>query len=185
MHNGEQALENLENLVADFQKEPICVQVDSGYGSLDLDGVKEKAAFAKCKKENGWKKHEHQYRIPNDVLKQVYKCLKAWDAPKEFADFDELYKELEKRIGNLEGVGSLMLYDTALRFAKYYRLKPKQVYLHAGAYEGAKLLKSKGLLNAPLARTLPVNAFPKPLQKLGAKEIEIFLCTRKNQIAGV
>lgn len=183
MRNYIQSLKKLDCLVTKYAKTPIDIQVDGGYESLDLNSVKEKVAFAQFKMENEWKKHPHQYRIPKEVLSKVDEILKKWNPPKKFTDFDELYNALNKLIGDIDGVGPLMLYDTALRFAKYYKLEPKQVYLHAGAYEGAKILKTKELLNSTLARILPVDAFPAPLQKLGAKGIEIFLCTRKKEIA--
>ena len=185
MRNYIQSLKKLDCLVTKYAKTPIDIQVDGGYESLDLNSVKEKIAFAQFKMENEWKKHPHQYRIPKEVLSKVNEILKKWNPPKKFTDFDELYNALNKLIGDIDGVGPLMLYDTALRFAEYYGLKPDLVYLHAGAHEGAVCLVNAGLMKMPLNSKMSVSDFPKDLQKLKAKDIEIILCARKKELAAL
>lgn len=185
MRDAMQSKQSLSQIVNSFLNNPICVRVEGGYKGLDIKTVKEKAAFAQYKAKDGWKKHPHQYRMSGKTLNEVYEALKTWKTSKKFSNFDELYSEVEKSIGSVSGVGPLMVYDTALRFAEYYGLKPDLVYLHAGAREGAVCLVNAGLMNVPINSKMLVSDFPKALQKLKAKDIEIILCARKDTFAAL
>lgn len=185
MSDAMQSKQTLKQIVDSFLKDSICVRVEGGYKGLDFKTVKEKAAFAQYKAKDGWKKHPHQYRISGKTLNEVYEAFKTWKTSKKFSNFDELYSSVETLIGSISGVGPLMVYDTTLRFAEYYGLKPDLVYLHAGAHEGAVCLVNAGLMKMPLNSKMSVSDFPKDLQKLKAKDIEIILCARKKELAAL
>lgn len=185
MGNTLQNKKTLNQIVNSFLNDPICIRVESGYKGLDFKTVKEMASFAQYKAKDGWKKHPHQYRISDKTLNEVYDAVKKWKLSKSYSNFDELYSAVETSIGFISGVGPLMVYDTALRFGEYYGLKPDLVYLHAGAREGAVCLVNAGLMNVPLNSKMSVSDFPKELQKLKAKDIEIILCSRKKDLAAL
>ncbi|WP_295245875.1 hypothetical protein [uncultured Brevundimonas sp.] len=92
-------------------------------------------------------------------------------------DFDALMLAFSN-IWRLEGVfldAALLTYDVAERFGRYRGLYPEQVYLHAGAAQGARALGISG-------RRVPRHQFGPVLGKLEAAEIENFLCICKSDL---
>ena len=176
--------ECIKKLIEAFMEDKNCSGVEDGYRGLAFDELKKHVSKAEFKsKKGGWIKHSHQNRIGQDSLKNVDKKftnLKSSDW--KGCDFDSLYDSVKKRIENVVGIGPLMVYDTTLRFAAFYGVKPKKVYLHAGAWEGAKYLVEAGLMARPKSRVVPLSEFPEELQKLSAKNVEIFLCVKKDEL---
>jgi hypothetical protein len=124
------------------------------------------------------KKHDHQRRIPKDILHKVQeRLLAAKEAIRAAKDFHELHAIVEAEIGPIYGVGDLVIYDIAHRIGAFLRLEPKRVYLHRGTAEGARLL---GLVGP----TVDPKELPEPLAQLPAAEIEDFLCIYKSRLAG-
>jgi len=122
------------------------------------------------------KKHDHQWRIPKDILDDAQeKLLAAKQAIKAAKDFEALHAIVEARIGPIPGVGDLVIYDIAHRIGAFLRLEPKRVYLHRGTAEGARLL---GFLGP----TVDPKDLPEPLSQLTAAEIEDFLCIYKSRL---
>jgi len=122
------------------------------------------------------KRHGHQRRIEKDAITVVQQVL----IPKKLKgmkSFEELHAHVTATCSGIKGIGQLYIYDAALRIGAALGLSPELVYLHAGTKMGVRALG----LNAKNS-SLPVNAFPKPIQKLKPHEIEDFLCIFKEEL---
>ncbi len=78
----------------------------------------------------------------------------------------------------------MYFYDVAFRIGANRKLLPKNVYLHAGTRNGAKMLSNAGLVNPPIYGKLEYiekKHLPKCLQKFAPWEIENVLCHFYNQ----
>ena len=123
------------------------------------------------------KRHGHQRRIEKDAITVVQQVL----IPKKLKgmkSFEDLHAHVTATCSGIKGIGQLYIYDAALRIGAALGLSPELVYLHAGTKMGVKALG----LNAKNS-SLPVNAFPKPIQKLKPHEIEDFLCIFKDEFS--
>jgi hypothetical protein len=69
-------------------------------------------------------------------------------------------------IGNVKGIGKLMVYDIAHRIGAYFGKSPKLVYLHRGTKEGAANLGFRG-------ETLDPALLPAAFSALTAAELEV------------
>lgn len=142
----------------------------------------------------------HQYRLYLTNIKNLAQFLneKSENYWEQFAnaDFEELYNTLAKEIRTKDGIGELSTYDTILRLGWNYRkrISPQAfVYLHAGAFNGAKALariselKHTGyidrteaqLINESKGREvyrLDIRHFHWKLRLLDANHLENFLC---------
>lgn len=176
--------ECLKKLIDAFKEDKNCSGVEDGYRGLAFDEVKKHVSKAEFKSKKGdWKKHSHQNRISQESLEGVGReFAKVKSSDWKGKDFDSLYNFVKDCIEKVVGIGPLMVYDTTLRFAAFYGVKPKKVYLHAGAWEGAKYLVEAGLMARPKSRVVPLSEFPEELQKLSAKNVEIFLCVKKDEL---
>lgn len=142
----------------------------------------------------------HQYRLSLDNIKALTKFLN--DKDEEYwerfanADFEELYDTLSSEIRRHKGIGELSTYDTILRLGWNYRkrIAPQAfVYLHAGAFEGAKALariseqKRRRYIDLTEARLIAekkfgevckidIRHFHRGLRLLDANHLENFLC---------
>jgi hypothetical protein len=128
-----------------------------------------------CEFRDG-KRHPHQYLIPKRVLELAEERLQA--AAKRLAgaaDFDALHDMVQREIGSVHGIGTLMVYDIAHRLGAYFRKSPTLVYLHRGTKEGAAALGFRG-------ETLDPAALPSALSRLTPAEIEDCLCIYKDQL---
>jgi len=132
------------------------------------------AAVARAAAANGsdGKRLPHQRRLLKTVIPAA--SAKLQRAVKTFQrgrTFDELFNVIQVTIGHIPGVGPLYVYDTALRLSAFLGLQPAEVYLHAGARDGAKrLLGNLAVSMVPLAQ------FPRTLNKLLPYEMENLLC---------
>ena len=98
-----------------------------------------------------------------------------------FGDFEQLYETVERIIGGENGIGNLMLYDTARMIG--YALNPpvvpvRYVYLHCGAKIGAKTLL--GLKR--VGRKLPITVFSQHFPDEDSQRIEDILCIYKDDL---
>lgn len=94
-------------------------------------------------------------------------------------DFECLYATVEKAIGDVKGVGRLMLYDVSrmIGYALQPVILPKaMVYLHQGAKEGAKRL----LKVIRIGHRLPVDRFKEFFPGVESQYIEDILCIYKD-----
>ena len=94
--------------------------------------------------------------------------------------FEELHALLEETIGDVQGIGELMVYDTALRIGDRLGVTPRFVYLHAGTRAGALALGQ----DASRKRLSP-EELPATFRRLTPREIEDCLCIYKEAIARV
>ncbi len=102
------------------------------------------------------------------------------DVLKRISDFNELYKTIKAEADKFYGIGRLTTYDTATCIAFEQGIYPKDVYLHAGAADGAKTL---GIRGTKASKTQFV-AICKAFEMLEPAQIEDFLCIYKKQLQG-
>ena len=101
---------------------------------------------------------------------------------RKFVDFDVLHDVVNetidhmKSIGQIEGIGPLTIYDTALRLGAFRGVLPDRVYLHAGTLKGVKNL---GLI-VGTKKSLAMSELPPEFRKLEAYEVENCLCIYKD-----
>ncbi|MGH9198266.1 MAG: hypothetical protein ACRD1T_21350 [Acidimicrobiia bacterium] len=94
--------------------------------------------------------------------------------------FEALYAVVKHAIAGLNGVGELMVYDTALRIGARLSLKTARVFLHAGPRVGARNLG----LNARV-ESLAVDDLPVELRALQPQQIEDVLCIYSDRLKHV
>lgn len=122
------------------------------------------------------KRHGHQRRIPDHVLKRAGQTLAAHaDELRSAADFDALHEVVERLISRQDGVGPLQIYDFSARIGLWMGQHPTRVYLHAGVRNGAHNL---GIPTAG-RNWLVLSEMPTPLCDLKAAEVEDILCIYK------
>ncbi len=128
---------------------------------------------ASCQLSDG-KRHPHQRRIPEAVLKEAeQKLLAAINDLEAAQNFDQLLVAVDKTVGPISGVGELTVYDIAYRIGAFLELKPEIVYLHAGTRSGARTLGIRG-------NTVTKDQLPVAFSLLSAEEIEDCLCIYKD-----
>jgi hypothetical protein len=116
------------------------------------------------------KRYDHQRRLSRATLRTMATLLQR--APLSGCrSFHDLYERVAGIIGSVPGVGSLTVYDTALRIGARLRLSPDHVYLHAGTRKGARRLG----LDAT-AEYLRREDLPRELRVLPAQAVEDVLC---------
>jgi hypothetical protein len=122
--------------------------------------------------DSSGKRLPHQCRLLTSVIPAASSRLCA-SSRRLFSvcSFDDLFMEVQACIGTIDGVGPLYVYDTSLRLGAFQKLWPTQVYLHAGAREGAKFL-----LGAISTRSVPLSLFPSDFHALLPYEMENLLC---------
>jgi len=118
----------------------------------------------------------HQYCIANASISQaVINLQNAGILTKKYADFEALYDDVRKIIGNISGIGDLTIYDTALRigFIMFPIVLPQNyVYLARGAMRGAK----KILGTNKLKYREQASVFSPYFGNLSSHFVEDFLC---------
>ena len=139
--------------------------------------LKDAVENAGLAKRPSGKRFDHQRRIPQKVLIEAKnRLISNLKRIKEAKNFDELYNEIYSLISDINGIGLLYIYDTALRIGAYLGLEPNKVYLHAGTLQGARNL---GI--STKNKIIAVHYFPKELQRLKPREIEDCLCIYKEK----
>ncbi|MEM8751070.1 MAG: hypothetical protein AAGF28_12285 [Pseudomonadota bacterium] len=132
---------------------------------------------ASCRRADG-KRHSHQRRIPEVVLDEAGRRLRA--AIEELMaakDFGTLHSVVKQTIQPVHGVGELTVYDVALRIGAFLGLKPGVVYLHAGTRIGAAALGFS-------VESIKKDELPDAFAPLTEAEIEDFLCIYKDALRG-
>lgn len=125
-----------------------------------------------------YKRNLHQRRIPVRVLAEGKKALlKLEEELRKAKDFEEIHKWVETSFRRVPGLGTLVIYDTALRIGTYRKLLPQVVYLHAGALQGAIAL---GLAGRG-CRIRP-EELPPEFRSLRPDQIEDCLCIHKGDL---
>lgn len=129
-------------------------------------------------------KGPHQRRMTQSTLNEAVTALMGMNGINKlsngyFIDFEHLYDSVRYCIKDINGVGDLTIYDTALRLGAIAGLHPEQyVYLACGARKGAIALYGKK--NFKFRE--PYSFFVPLLGCLNAQEIEDFLCIMKKYL---
>lgn len=144
------------------------------YASIvSYDEMLECVAYAK---DPRGKRHPHQRRLKRAALNKVHKRLRQYDF-ESCESFEELFAALQEAIGDIEGIGELMLYDTANRLGSYLNLRPNRIHLHAGTRAGAHYL---GLGHGQ--EFIDVSDLPRAFHSLNADQAEDCLCIYKDSL---
>lgn len=123
--------------------------------------------------------NSHQFRLGYAQVRRALQAARRHlPILLDITDFDALMSAFTKiwRIEEVFRDAALLTYDVAERFGRYRGLYPEQVYLHAGAAEGAKALGIRG-------GRVPRHQFGPALGALEAAEIENFLCICKSNLS--
>lgn len=139
----------------------------------------EKCIYHAFYNENG-RRYPHQYRINTHNFETYYnKLLSLENKVMNCKKFDEIYELFNAC--KIKGIGSLTVYDVALRVSWNYNIHPDFLYLHAGTKVGALnagLIK-KGDKKDKLTKNEIVEKC-KWLENVEMYRIEDFLCIYKN-----
>ncbi len=174
---------NLRTAISDYKENGLRVLhgIERFYQNLTLSQAIEYAASGAD--PNG-KINSHQRRIGIKRLRKSAAILKRYASEiKRARSFSELFIITEEVKTANRGLGDLWSYDTALRIAfnRGPSFRPQAVFIQAGVTKGVKKIFPQ---KKPAGRALPIQIFPKPLQKLEAFEIENFLCIWGRQKKG-
>jgi hypothetical protein len=123
--------------------------------------------------------HPHQRRLPHAKLKEAGRNLRAHATQcEDAATFKDIHEVVSQCVRPPFKNAPLLVYDVALRLGAYRRLRPREVYLHAGTQQGAQaVLGERGLA----LRVQPAE-FPAAFSVLEAQEIEDCLCRCKEKL---
>lgn len=123
----------------------------------------------------------HQARL-NDVKKQRTSACKAIESLanakpwlKTYANFEDIYEDVQRILAGIEYVKGLAIYDVSLRLAAISDLWPTKVYLNAGPLKAAKILLGAAKIKKS-AHIIVIKQFPKDFWELRGDEIEDMLC---------
>jgi len=165
----------LDALLAYYRaKESLSTAVEDAALAKYHDGQKER------------RKHPHQYRLSNDMLRNSADALlQNLEAIEGCKSFEDLIRLVENTASHLSGFGKVAIYDTAFRIGGFRDLHPAEVYLHAGTRKGCRALKeAMALTNLDCSgRSIQASSLPQSLQRLQPYDIENFLCIYKGKFA--
>jgi hypothetical protein len=135
-------------------------------------GLKHAEAVARASRAErpDGRRHDHQRRINRRAMRKLAELLRGETFRRE-RDFRAIYQRISALTRRVKGIGPLLVYDTALRIGANRGKLPRMVYIHAGVTKGARAV---ALQHVPLA--VSPAAFPAPLSKLTAHELEDLLC---------
>jgi hypothetical protein len=122
------------------------------------------------------KRHSHHTRRPLSTLRRAHVELARCDLA-ACRTFDDLLRMVDESIRNIDGIGELFVYDTALSIGAFLRLEPDRIYLHAGTRVGALAL---GFARG--RQTVDVDELPPEFRRLPSHEIEDCLCIYKRDL---
>lgn len=142
------------------------------------DSLAKAIYYASISEDANGKKHSHQYRLKKEDMERFAIELQLQEYKIQSADnFDILFKIIENVGLKMEGIGDMLIYDTAERIGQYLNLFPGKIYLHAGTREGAEKLIGK-----IESSTVKKEMFPEPIKSssLTCADIESMLCMYKD-----
>src|SRR6476661_4525900 len=160
---------NIEDLVEAFKEHcvPKILAEQKFYKNQPSPGEAIRVACAKG--------HSHQRRIPKSSLRIAKKRLLRKELQlSTCSSFNQLYEAVNTEIRSIYKIGDLTVYDIAHRIGLHLgaNLKPKDVYLHRGTREGAKIL---GLVERG-QKKINGSDLKDPLKGLEPQIVEDFLC---------
>ena len=174
---GDSHSTTLEQLVRKYWKEfeHCYADEDRWWGDPGLSWIEAQQRAWLSKRPNG-KMHGHQCNVGERVLEEGLKAALAQKKQSEdFKNFEELHAWVRSITDVIHGLGAMTAYDVARRLGAWLGLQPSMVWLHRGTKDGAKALNIRG-------NKVPLNAFPEPIQRLGATHVENFLCIYKKEL---
>ncbi|HCQ12746.1 hypothetical protein, partial [Flavobacterium sp.] len=122
---------------------------------------------------NDNKMFSHQRRVGKIKAADGYGILLLKKTElEECKKFEEIIAITDKVMKEVERLGPLWSYDTALRIGFHFRVYPTGVYIQAGVKKGYKKIFNENSKN----RFEDKDKFPQELQVLEPYEIENFLC---------
>jgi hypothetical protein len=125
-------------------------------------------------------RYSHQRRRRRDALAEAEIRLSTHLLDLETAtNFAKLHEVVASAVKNIDDIGDLYIYDTALRIGAKRDLEPTRVYLHRGTREGAKALGLEWRRDC-----LDMFDFPELRKHLEAHEIEDVLCIYERYFTG-
>lgn len=123
------------------------------------------------------KRYDHQYRIRRIAITQATAALLASErALATVTSFDDLLSLVFAQVHQIDGIGELYCYDTALRIGAYLGQFPTRVHLHRGTRAGAMAL---GLDYHQYA--LEMADFPPELRGRQPIHVENILCIYRDR----
>jgi hypothetical protein len=140
---------------------------------LSLADAINKAALAEVRTGA---RFSHQRRVPRKTLLRLKDGLRR-RALEDVRSFDELHEIVREVAQRIPGIKDLTIYDTAHRLGAYLGLRPKHVYLHAGAREGADAL---GIIGDKTR--LHISELPGAFRQLMPEQAEDCLCIYKSEL---
>lgn len=140
----------------------------------DLTRAVENAALARTAEG---KCESHQCRVGMRRLRQFHhQLVERLGELRACSSFGQLHDLIAKC--RVEGVGTLAVYDTAVRIGWHLGHEPDAVYLHAGTRVGARAI------GITAKHTVNRRDLPSPLHALSPSELEDFLCIFAEVLAG-
>ncbi len=133
------------------------------------------------------KSRKHQHRIKKNSLQQGQCILlidenqqEIWKLRNE--NFEKLYNKIVELLKDVEGLGDLYYYDTALRIGVFFGLYPEKIYLHSGAGIGADNLIGKKITSSE--KFIEKNNLPchELFDEMECYQIENFLCLFRDRL---
>lgn len=178
-HDGMKKISD-ERIVKDYEKnhkQEFKYELDA-FRNLSLKECIKNSLNYMDRLDNRWKRHPHQRLISKEAANKAIKTLLLYSSKISNAnDFCSLHLLIKDYIGNINGIGDLYIYDTALRIGACLRKEPEKVYLHSGSLKGAiNLLEKRNVKKLILKNT----DFPDAFQGLKPYEIEHILCIYRN-----
>ncbi|QDT55934.1 hypothetical protein Pan44_39820 [Caulifigura coniformis] len=125
------------------------------------------------------KRHPHQRRIPERVLRAAHRKLSNADLT-SCESFDDLHDQIETATKSIDGIGVLAVFDFACRIGAWMKKMPTKVYLHAGTRAGARAM---GLGRG--RKTIEVKELPKEFHRLSGRHAEDCLCVYADDLARI
>jgi hypothetical protein len=145
-----------------------------GDKALTLEAALDRA----FKSEHDGKLHGHQYRVGRERLARLATIAEDHvERFKDARDWNEIYTVVGDIIAQVPGAGILAHYDITNRIGSYFRYNQTVVRVHAGAWEGATVLRLK-IQNGQVS----LEDLPLELRSLGAMHVENFLCIYKDDL---
>ena len=127
------------------------------------------------------KKLSHQWHIKNETLQiAASKLILIERQLVSSTTFNDIIERVEANIRSIWGIGSLTIYDTSLRIGAKIGNFPTEVYLHAGAKDGARKLLGETYIRGK--QKISKSSFSRHFEILKPCEIENFLCVMRKQL---
>jgi len=118
------------------------------------------------------KMHNHQVKVKRALPAYEEKLQNKYKILLKMENFHQLWVVFDT--SRTPGIGPMTVYDVAVRFGAWRRMKPGKIYIHAGTSAG---LKALGINPSFWGETIPMDALPAILRNKDPDEVEDFLCT--------